>query len=102
MKIWKYRLKNDLTVFGCLNVAEKQYLKLKFNSMVDIPESSFFILNEEDTILIQLLYDMNVEKNMEYRHSRDYENQTDEEYWYDWFIKNTSFKKYVKQQTLSI
>lgn len=99
MKIWKYRLKNDLTVFGCLNVAEKQYLKLKFNSMVDISESSFFILNEEDTISIQLLYDMNVEKNNRYI---DYENQTDEEYWYDWFIKNTSFKKYVKQQTLSI
>lgn len=99
MKIWKYNLKNDLTVFGCLNVAEKQYLKLKFNSMIDISESSFFILNEEDTISIQLLYDMNVEKP---NRDRDYENQTDEEYWYNWFIKNTSFKKYVKQQTLSI
>lgn len=99
MKIWKYRLKNDLTVFGCLNVAEKQYLKLKFNSLIDISESSFFILNEEDTISIQLLYDMNVEKH---NRDRDYENQTDEEYWYNWFIKNTSFKKYVKQQTLSI
>lgn len=99
MKIWKYKLKNDLTVFACLNVAEKQYLKLKFNSMVDISESSFFILNEEDTISIQLLYDMNVEKH---NRDRDYENQTDEEYWYNWFIKNTSFKKYVKQQTLSI
>lgn len=99
MKIWKYKLKNDLTVFGCLNVAEKQYLKLKFNSMVDISDSSFFILNEEDTISIQLLYDMNVEKH---NRDRDYENQTDEEYWYNWFINNTSFKKYVKQQPLSI
>lgn len=67
--------------------------------MIDISESFFFLLNEEDTILIQLLYEMDVEK---INRVRDYGNQTDEEYWYNWFIKNTSFKKYVKQQTLSI
>lgn len=93
MKIWKYALGDGLFVFACLEQTGLSVLREKFKSFLFI-ESFFFMLNDEEHILLEMNYKTTIEP------------VNTEEFWNEWFSKNTRLfevlKKNVKQQTLSI
>lgn len=95
MKIWKYNLGNGLFVFACLEETGLSVLRKKFKSFLNI-ENFFFMLNDEEHILLEMCYTTTTEPVIQVMTTID-KNQTDEEFWNDWFSKNTRLFELLKE-----
>lgn len=95
MKIWKYNIGNGLTVFACMEETGLSVLRKKFKSFLFI-ESFFFMLNDEEHILLEMNYKTTIEPVIPVMTNID-KNQSSEEFWNEWFSKNTRLFEVLKE-----
>lgn len=95
MKIWKYNIGNGLTVFACMGEPGLSVLRKKFKSFLFI-ESFFFMLNDEEHILLEMCYTTTIEPVIQDMTNID-KNQSSEEFWNEWFSKNTRLFEVLKK-----
>lgn len=95
MKIWKYALGDGLFVFACMEETGLSVLRKKFKSFLYI-ENFFFMLNDEEHILLEMCYSTTIEPVTQVMTTID-KNQSSEEFWNEWFSKKTRLFEVLKE-----